>query len=636
MHYRADIDGLRTVAVLLVLVFHFDLFALGKAGFIGVDVFFVISGFLITAIIRADLEAGRFHFGDFLYRRIRRLYPALLATLSLTLIVGWFLFLPHRYAELATQTLLSLLYVVNFYFWQNVNYFGLRADAVPLLHMWSLAVEEQFYVFFPLVCWGIWRLAPRLLLPAVALAVLVSFGLGLMFTPTKPELSFYLLPTRAWELMMGSLLALAVHGHVLRGAWLYAMGPLGLCLIAASIILFGPLTQVPGWFALLPTLGAVAMILGGFAANAPVTKVMSSVPMVWVGKISYPLYLVHWPIKIFLQEHLLEFTFEWRFLGFALSFVVAVAIYYLIETPVRRGMVLAQRGTYIRLVIGLSMATVAVSGLIQNGDGVPERFAPNVVEILAFRKDTAHRFRHCNGLATQTDKTCALGDKTAQNNVLLLGDSHALALAGAVDLWLAQEGRGGALLFNHGCMPVMGAGQDRCRKAINVALDMVEDSATIDEVVLVSIWRQGLPQGGQPFDGRWVPESEVADIFATRLAQTVDRLRAANKRVTIVEPLFAAAGSVPETLAGNIAFNRNWPVDISVAEHREAFTTVYSAFDNVLEPGVTRISLIEPFCNSVSCRAVVEGRPLFSDGNHLAFGQSALIAEQFREQVRSD
>ena len=286
MKYRADIDGLRTVAVLLVLVFHFDLFALGKAGFIGVDVFFVISGFLITSIIRTDLEAGRFHFGDFLYRRVRRLYPALMATLLLTLVAGWFLFLPHRFAELATETLWSLLYVVNVYFWQNVNYFGLQAGSVPLLHMWSLAVEEQFYVFFPLVCMIVWRWQPKLLMPVVVLGALASFAMGVIFTPLKPEASFYLLPTRAWELLLGAILALGVHGRRPQGMWLKAMGPAGLLLIAGSVVFYGPLTQVPGWFALLPTLGAVALILSGFAPGTPTTRLMSSAPMVWIGKIS--------------------------------------------------------------------------------------------------------------------------------------------------------------------------------------------------------------------------------------------------------------------------------------------------------------------------------------------------------------
>ncbi|MEO9576782.1 MAG: acyltransferase family protein [Tateyamaria sp.] len=633
MTYRADIDGLRTVAVLLVLVFHFDLFTLGKAGFIGVDVFFVISGFLIMAIIRKDLETGHFNFGEFLYRRIRRLYPALLATLLLTLVAGWLLFLPFRFVELAKETMFSLLYVVNFYYWQNINYFGLRADGVPLLHMWSLAVEEQFYVFFPLACWIIWRWAPRLLLPAVILALLLSFGLGLFFTPRKPELAFYLLPTRAWELMIGAVLALVTHGRVVRGAWLQVMGPLGLCLIAASVVVYGPLTQVPGWFAVLPTLGTVAVILGGFAEKAPATRMLATPPMVWIGKISYPLYLVHWPIRIFLQEHLVEFTFPWRLFGFVLSFAVAAGIYYLIEVPVRRRRVLSKRGHYVGLVASMSVVMIAASGLIQQRGGVPERFAPEVAEILAFRDDSPTLRRHCTKRAALDDATCALGDKSAPREVLVIGDSHARALSGAMDLWLEEQGRGGTLLFNPGCMPVAGAGQGHCRSNIDTALKLAEWSPDFTEVVLISIWRQGLPKGGKPFDGRWVPEAEVEEVFATRLAQTVDRLRTAGKQVTIVEPFFAATGDVPVTLAGNIAFNRDRPVDRSLADHMATFTSVHAAMDNVLGQNVRSLSVIDPFCENGICRAVVDGRPLFTDNNHVAMRHSPTIAAYLQEQT---
>lgn len=629
MRYRADIDGLRTVAVMLVLVFHFDLFAIGKAGFIGVDVFFVISGFLITAIIRSDLETGRFHFGDFLYRRIRRLYPALMATLFLTLAAGWFLFLPHRFEELAAQTLWSLLYVVNFYFWQNVNYFGLQAGSVPLLHMWSLAVEEQFYFFFPLACLLIWRWVPRLLLPAVLLGLLVSFALGFYFTPSKPEFSFYLLPTRAWELMMGSALALVVHGRDLRGGWLQVMGPMGLLLVAASVVFYGPLTQVPGWFALLPTLGAVALILGGFASHAPVTRLMASGPMVWIGKISYPLYLVHWPIRIFLQEHTLEFTLGWRFLGFIASFVVASGVYYLVETPIRRGRVLAGRWLYVGVVVGLSLATISASALIVRNHGAAGRFEPEVAELLELRTDTAKPFQQCDQMAGSIIGLCGLGDDTAQREVLVFGDSHALALSGAIDIWLSGEGRGGALLFAHECMPVLGAGRDRCRRSVENVIDLAERSPEVAEVVLVSIWRQALPEGGKPFDGLWVPEDEVADVFASHLSETVRRLQAAGKRVTIVEPLFAAARNVPETLAANIAFDRDWPIDISLDEHRATFATVSAAFDSL--DNVRRVSLIEPFCEDGICHAVADGVPLFTDNNHLAFGQSKRFADLLRE-----
>ncbi len=633
MKYRADVDGLRTVAVLLVLVFHFDLFALGKAGFIGVDVFFVISGFLITAIIRRDLEAGQFHFGTFLYRRVRRLYPALMATLLLTLVAGWFLFLPHRFTQLATETLLSLLYVVNFYFWQNINYFGLRAGDVPLLHMWSLAVEEQFYFFFPLVCLAIWRWAPRLLLPAVILGMAGSFALGLYFEPRKPEAAFYLLPTRAWELMLGAALALVVHNRQVAGGWLRIMGPLGLALIAASVVLYGPLTAVPGWFTLLPTLGAAAMILGGFAPKAPVTKIMSSAPMVWIGKISYPLYLVHWPIRIFLQEHTLDFTLEWRILGFVLSFVMAAAIYYLVEQPIRHGRFFPAPKLYVGVVAGFSVAMIAASALIMRTDGVPNRFAPEVTEMLTFRDDLPEPFRKCERLGANVGAMCGLGVPDAPRDVLVIGDSHALALAGALDLWLKNDGRGGAFGFHHGCMPVLGAGRDRCQRAIKAALGLVERSPEVREVVLVSIWRQGLPKGGKPFDGRWVPEEDVAEVFATRLAETVERIQAAGKKVTIVDPMFAAENNVPVTLASNIAFGRNWPIDRPLSVYQSSFQTVFAAFDALED--VRRASLIAPFCDAELCRPLLEGRPLFTDGNHLAFSHAPILAAQLASELSS-
>ncbi|MEM9631237.1 MAG: acyltransferase family protein [Pseudomonadota bacterium] len=629
MKYRADIDGLRTVAVVLVLVFHFDLFSLGKAGFIGVDVFFVISGFLITTIIRNDLESGRFHLGDFLYRRVRRLYPALLATLLLTMVAGWFLFLPHRYDELAAETLWSLLYVVNIYFWQNVNYFGLQAGSVPLLHMWSLAVEEQFYLFFPLCCIALWRWLPQLLLPVVVLAMLASFALGLIFTPIKPEASFYLLPTRAWELLLGSILALTVHGRTVQGQWLQIMGPVGLALIAASVFLYGPLTLVPGWFALLPTLGAIALILGGFALTAPVTQLMASRPMVWIGKLSYPLYLVHWPIRIFLQEHTLEFTSSWRVLGFFLSFVLAAAIYYLIEMPIRTGRFLSGRRLYLGLVAGMSFSTLAASGMILLHNGLPSRFAPEVTSILAFRKDTPDAFRRCNYMGASIDQICGIGAPEVQREVLVIGDSHALALSGALDLWLSNEKRGGGLVYDHGCMPVMGAGRNRCQNYTESALALAERSTEVTEVVLVSIWRQALPSGGKAFDGRWVPEEQVAEIFSARLQETVARLEAAGKQVTIIEPLFAAARPIPETLASNIAFGRSWPVDTLLVDHRATFSTIYAAFDQV--QNTRRVSLIEPFCKGGICRAIIDNRPLFTDNNHLAFSHSERIANSMRE-----
>lgn len=428
---------------------------------------------------------------------------------------------------------------------------------------------------------------------------------------------------------MGSALALVVHGRDVRGGWLQVMGPMGLLLVAASVVFYGPLTQVPGWFALLPTLGAVALILGGFASHAPVTRLMASGPMVWIGKISYPLYLIHWPIRIFLEEHTLEFTLGWRFFGFIASFVVASSVYYLVETPIRRGRVLAGRLLYVGVVVGLSVAAISVSALIVLHDGVTARFAPEVAKVLEFRTDTPKPFQQCNRMAASIAGLCGLGDDTAPREVIVIGDSHALALSGAMDIWLSNEGRGGALLFTYNCMPVLGAGRDRCQRSIEDVLNLVERSPEVTEVVMVSIWRQALPDGGKPFDGLWVPEDDVADAFTSHLSQTVRRLQTAGKRVTLIEPLFAAARRVPETLAANIAFDRDWPIDISLADHRATFATVYAAFNSL--DNVRRVSLIEPFCEDGTCHTVVDGVPLFTDSNHLAFGQSARFADLLKE-----
>lgn len=227
---------------------------------------------------------------------------------------------------------------------------------------------------------------------------------------------------------------------------------------------------------------------------------------------------------------------------------------------------------------------------------------------------------------------CGLGDANASREVIVVGDSHAQALAGAFDIWLTRSGRGGALAFHSGCMPVLGAGRAGCQHAMGNALQIAEQAPSVKEVILVSIWRQALPKGGQPFLGRWVPEAEVPNVFEVQLEKTVASLESAGKKVTIVDPLFAAPRSVPDTLAGNSAFGRNWSVDTSLAEHQSTFAPVLMAFDRL--SGVRRISFLSAFCDQKTCRAVVDGRPLFIDNNHLAQTHSAIIAEMIERQAK--
>jgi peptidoglycan/LPS O-acetylase OafA/YrhL len=629
--YRHDIDGLRAIAVLLVTVFHFDLLSVGKAGFIGVDIFFVISGFLITAIIAKDLEAGTFRFGTFLYRRVRRLYPAMVATLLLYLAVGYFLLLPDMFQELALETVLSQLYVINFYFWRSVNYFGLHAGDVPLLHMWSLAVEEQFYLIFPLFCLLVWKINRGWLLGAVVLVAVLSFLLGLIATSWKPWAAFYLLPTRAWELGLGGALALGLMRYPLISLRVTMLaGYLGLGILGVGLYLHGPNIGVPGWFSLFPALGAALLLIGGLNTTAPVTRVLSIPLMVWIGKISYPLYLVHWPVLILFKQHVPEFTLLWRLGGFALSFALAWGIYAAIEQPVRKGRVLVGP-RHLLVAAGSSVAAlVLLSMTVVWQNGVPQRFSPDSIAALAFTKDTAERFKQCENSLQNVAPVCLLGAPQTEPDMLVFGDSHANAFAHAIDIWLSRENRAAAFSFSSACLPVLNMGYPRCVAQSDAAVTFLENNTGIDTVVLTSIWRQPFSRG-YPRQGRWISGDDLLDGFAIELRETVRVFRSLGKRVIIVEPFFAAPGDVPTRLAKNIAFGYDRPLDTQLADHRAEFDELFPIFAAVEDEGAVLISIIDPFCVDGICRGLYHGQPMFSDGNHLADGMSEVISNVFEE-----
>jgi peptidoglycan/LPS O-acetylase OafA/YrhL len=446
---------MRAIAVGLVVIFHFRLLPLGEAGFIGVDIFFVISGFLITRILMDGLGENRFRLAGFYLARIRRLYPAMLATMVLYLAVAYVLFLPDQFRELSIETLLSQLYVVNFYFWREVNYFGLHAKDVPLLHMWSLAIEEQFYIFYPLFLMAVWRFARTWLIPLTILVVLASFALGWVASVTKPWAAFYLLPTRAWELGAGGLLAMALARPLtIRPITAQAAGIMGIGLIALTIVLHRPDIAWPGWLAALPVAASMALILAGSGdQKGLVTRLLSTGPFLWVGRISYPLYLVHWPVLIVLQESLPDMPWGWRAFGLALSVLLAWAIWAFIETPIRKGRILKGTTPFMALAGGVSVVLIAVSVFGYRSGGLPDRFSPAVLDLLAYADDNDERINLAECSWPKTGQ-CRIGKKDATPRVGIIGDSHAWAFANGFDQWLNAANQSGTLMFGAGCMPV--------------------------------------------------------------------------------------------------------------------------------------------------------------------------------------
>ncbi len=298
MTYRPEIDGLRAVAVLAVLLFHAGVPGFA-GGYVGVDVFFVISGYLITSILMLDLERGRFSIVRFYERRARRLLPALLAVLAFVTALAWLLLLPEKREAFSEALLAVALFCSNVYFWRQSNYFAPVAEENPLLHTWSLAVEEQFYLFFPLVLLLLWPLGRAWITRAVAAASLVSIATAELASTAHPAANFFLIPSRAWELGAGALVALTL-GLRSPGASRRAdaAAALGMAMVVVSVFMFDDRTPFPSLLAVLPVGGTVLIIVGA-QPRGGIGRLLSSAPVVHVGLISYSLYLWHQPLLAF-------------------------------------------------------------------------------------------------------------------------------------------------------------------------------------------------------------------------------------------------------------------------------------------------------------------------------------------------
>src|ERR1700737_4814697 len=373
--YRPDIDGLRAIAVILVVNFHAFPEAM-PGGFIGVDIFFVISGFLITGIIVRELDQQRFSLLAFYNRRIRRIFPALIVVLCAALVLGWLWMLPAAYAQLSSDVFASAAFLSNVALLLQSGYFDIESSKKPLLHLWSLGIEEQFYLFWPLILVLVGRLRLSILAAASVIG-LASFVLNVALIGSDPVATFYLPFTRAWELLAGAALACGWNqiSQTSRASNLRACA--GLLLIAAAAGMLGTTSAFPGWWALLPVAGG-ALLLSAPAAWACRT-LLASPPLVWIGLISYPLYLWHWPLLVFFS--IIKFgslSLLERELIVVLSALLAWLTYWLVESPLRFG-----RPSALKMA-GLCAGMVLISaagGVVVAGRGFDSRLPPGNCEV---------------------------------------------------------------------------------------------------------------------------------------------------------------------------------------------------------------------------------------------------------------
>ena len=565
LKYRADIDGMRAIAVMLVLVFHFSLVTGARAGFLGVDVFFVISGFLITTILKRQLDTSTFSLSAFYVNRIRRLAPALLVVLLMVSSAGALWLFPHQLIELSKQIFVSQLYVANFYFWRSINYFGLGVHDVFLLHTWSLAVEEQFYLIYPVCMLLLHRHLKKYFWAAIGLGFLVSFGLNILFVSQKPEATFYLLPTRAWELLMGALVPL-VAAKLERTKFIDEM----ISLLGASLIVIGVTCyrndfHFPGFYALLPTIGTACLLLSGQGSVTAISKALSWTPIVYIGKISYSLYLVHWPINVFADLLIEDYSREWRVAMFALSIVLAALVYHLVEDPLRHKRYLATRK---KLLLGYATGlavTLSAFVVVHLVGGLPQRFPDEVLRLASYVNDKTAPLTECES------SFCPIGAEGQSPTWLVYGDSHAWAAHAAFDKWLRLNGQAGLFIFRHSCPPVNGVhlfgDQGACFAFNRAVMDFIERRTDISNIVLVSIWRQAIEGRLSTSSQTLLTKEQSVQLFTDGFSRTLEYLHSVGRHVYVWEPVPGARKNVPLELARATWEHKRADIEIDLAEY---------------------------------------------------------------------
>ncbi|MGC2166405.1 MAG: acyltransferase family protein [Gallionella sp.] len=508
--YRADIDGLRAIAVLSVVAFHaFPDWVRG--GFVGVDIFFVISGFLISSIILSSLQKGTFSFAEFYARRVKRIFPALIVVMSSCFAFGWLVLLPDEYKQLGKHIAAGAGFVSNFFFWQEAGYFDNAAEAKPLLHLWSLGIEEQFYIVWPLLLYVAWKRKTNFLILAIALAI-VSFAFNIRTTYSDITQAFYSPATRFWELSIGGILAyLTLHKINL---WDKAMQQIaftlgkpdamfksdltlrcnfrsifGMLLIGVAVFLVVHKGRsFPGWWALFPATGAYLIISAGQHAWLN-RRILSSRVMVWVGLISYPLYLWHWPLLAFAR--IIEADtplIAHRFTAIIMAIALAWLTYKYIEKPIRYSN--KSRTEVVRLCIFMiGIGGIGIITCIQ--DGFPQRSNfENAQKKIADLTWNRSEFGYIN-CPTELQTLPRLGfcylSANSAPTIALFGDSHADHIFHGI----AKLDKDNTWLFigNHSCPPVSGISVvnrlvNNCQQLTEKAIRHIIETPTIHTVVL--------------------------------------------------------------------------------------------------------------------------------------------------------
>lgn len=673
MKYRAEIDGLRALAVIPVILFHagFESFS---GGFLGVDIFFVISGYLITTIIIQELETGSFSLSHFYSRRVRRIFPALAVMTLICVPLAWIWLPPGEMKEFSQSLIGVATFSSNFFFWQQSGYFDTTAELKPLLHTWSLAVEEQYYIFFPFAILLFWRFGKAVLCSLCLLAFLVSLGLAQWASINASTANFFLLPTRGWELMLGVFCAFYVQWRVRSNneniATLWAqqiLSILGAGMIVFAVLAFNPTTPTPSIWTLVPTVGAVLIILYANTGTW-IKSILGWKPLVWIGLISYSAYLWHQPIFVFYRYSTLVEPSAIVMIGLSLASLLAGWFSWrFIERPFRikgyipTGIVYGLAGFFCILIILLG-----VQG--HRSGGFPDRSSiklPTNLDWASLGAKVKAKGDVCD-LEVLPDTNyvlgCEFGDTNSDKTIVLYGDSHAQAISYALNETLLQQKIKGLRLNVYECADIPYIRQNGnlmikdCDKRYEEFLSYVKNLST--DVIVINRWTFRLyPLEGYDvtmpyknsagnvendnyrqyavYDGSRLAYD--AETKAKYLKMFVEKLAGASNRLFLVYPVPEMALDISRA---NILYrNRTGHVlqDISIpySDYLSRNEFVLSVFNDIKAGNITAVKPADIFCDSYEkerCVAQYKSTPYYLDDDHLSDVGAQMIVDRILER----
>ncbi|MDL2410143.1 acyltransferase family protein [Rhizobium calliandrae] len=651
LKYRADIDGLRALAILPVVLFHAGIPGF-SGGFVGVDVFFVISGFLMASLISGEIGRDDFSILRFYERRIRRIFPALFAVLAASSVAAWLLLMPVELEYFARSLKAAALFTSNIQFKKESGYFDIGAQLKPLLHTWSLAVEEQFYILFPLLMIAVSRFARRHTVHILSGLLIVSFAASAWTVFRNPTAAFYLLQFRAWELILGAMLAFNVIPRPARPLVREALAALGVGLIAIAVFGFTDHTQFPGPAALLPCLGAALVIHAG-AEYGLAGRALRAKPLVFVGLISYSLYLWHWPIIVFSREISgRELSPAQGGLIVLASFALATLSFRFVERPFRgRGGGLGRRSVFAAAA-AVMVAMVVFCNYVIRDVGVPGRLPADVQRVYAATYDIS-RFGvpPCFADSDTTGpslsdiragKLCPLGvDGTNPPAFLVWGDSHSGAMSPAIDGAAKQAGVSGLFAGHASCAPLPDArlpahgGVKRCDDFNDAVRDLVT-SKHIPLVFLIAYWPKyvhdaELPKEGVYFDPSIPPplEDKSAAVTAS-LDRLMGELTQQGTKVVLVMDVPEMGHYMPEAIAK--AMMTKTSTDVAppwnyVAQRQALSRAILTRLAAKYGAGV--VDPLPAICHDGQCEATYNGMPLYKDADHITAATSERLGYLF-------